>query len=55
MSRALLGGADLTGASVTGLDLAGADLTGTLLKDFAGRDGLKGLDSAQNLDRARSG
>jgi uncharacterized protein YjbI with pentapeptide repeats len=47
LSKVDFQGADLTGADVTGADLDGANLAGARGLDF-----VKGLDTAQNLDKA---
>jgi uncharacterized protein YjbI with pentapeptide repeats len=51
LSRAKLGGANLTGADVSGLDLTRADLASAILKDITGKEAIRGLDSAFNLNR----
>lgn len=44
--------ANLTGADLAGADLTGADLTGTILRSIRGRDKIRGLDKALNVDQA---
>ena len=39
---------------MAGCDMAGADLTGTILRGIAGREKLRGLDAALNVERAIS-
>jgi len=50
--RVKLGGADLSGADVTGADFAEADLGGADLRNVIGLASAKGLDRAENLDKA---
>ena len=52
LSFANLSGADLSGADLTGAELTGANLEGAILKGVRGRADIKGLDSAQNVDKA---
>lgn len=43
---------DLTGADLTDADLTGADLTGTVLRSIRGRNKIRGLEQAKNLEQA---
>jgi len=44
--------ADLTGANLSGADLDGADLDGAMMRHVKGLGEVKGLDHAQNRDKA---
>jgi uncharacterized protein YjbI with pentapeptide repeats len=44
--------ANLTGADLTDVDIAGAMLNGAVLRNIRGRDRIRGLDSARNVDQA---
>src|SRR5229473_1344416 len=46
--------ADLTGADLTDADVTGADLRATILKAIRGRDRIRGLDRALNVEQAIS-
>ena len=44
--------ANLTGADLTDVNIAGASLNGAVLRNIRGRDRIRGLDSARNVDQA---
>jgi uncharacterized protein YjbI with pentapeptide repeats len=44
--------ANLTGADLTDVNIAGASLNGAVLRRIRGRDRIRGLDSARNVDQA---
>ena len=62
LSGAVLSGADmrkvslvranLTGADMTGADLSGADVAGAIFHAIRGRNDIRGLDKAKNVDQA---
>src|SRR5207247_10246424 len=52
LSGANLANANLTGANMLGADLSGANLEGAILRSIRGREAMKGLETAKNVDKA---
>jgi uncharacterized protein YjbI with pentapeptide repeats len=52
LRKVILTRANLTGADLTDVNVAGASLNGAVLRNIRGRDRIRGLDSARNVDQA---
>lgn len=52
LRKVLFTRADLSGADLTDADVTGADFTGAILRSIKGRDRIRGLDKALNVDQA---
>ena len=52
LRKVILTRANLTGADLTDVNIAGASLNGAVLRNIRGRDRIRGLDSARNVDQA---